>query len=105
MLNHVSAGGQLRGQHPLSRVIECAAGRSLGALAHLATTPAQTTHAFFPPLQKVSMEEERVEGTFNAGAREIVEGGKRQNIGIVRAKEYCGSIRPRNKSNDAILKD
>jgi hypothetical protein len=80
------------------------AGRSLGALAHLAATPAQATHTFFPPLQKVSMGEKKVEGALNAGACEIVEGRKRQNIGIVRAKEYCGSIRPRNKLNDAILK-
>ena len=92
-------------QHPLSRVIECAAGRSLGALAHLAATPAQTTHAFFPPLQKVSMREQRVEGRLNAGAREIVERGTRQNKGgIVRAREDCGSNEPRNKSNEGILK-
>jgi hypothetical protein len=39
-------------QHPLKREIECAFGRSLGALAHLAATPTQATHAFFPPLHK-----------------------------------------------------
>jgi hypothetical protein len=51
------------------------------------------------------MREQRVEGMLNAGDCEIVEGGNRQNKGgIVRARENCGSNKPRNKSNDGILK-